>query len=77
MQGNTCRSFLPRESDEEFGSTSQYIYHIPEKNLEPRNPRDLESPRALAWTVASRAVARALLRARGILNHVDPEGDSV
>ena len=34
--------------------------------LNPRGP----------WAVASRAVARVLLRARGILNHVDPEGDS-
>ena len=35
MQGNKCRPFLPRESDEEFNSTSHYIhvYHIPEKNL--------------------------------------------
>ena len=36
-------------------------------------------PEGPSWAVASRAVARALLhvRARGILNHVDPEGDSV
>ena len=71
MRSKKCTN----ERQKNFYEKVVMAYHIYRLDTETKGSTQFRNPRALGCSVPS--AVRALLRARGFLNHVDPIGLSV